>query len=310
MTSALPHSIDTKDSALVWDVVEATFVRMGFAQSTRVIARLFRDVVRMFEGEYRGYFGIDVCYHDLEHTLQAAVCLAKILDGRQLALAQPRLTRRDCVLALAAILLHDTGYLRQHWDTTATGAKYSLVQEQRSADFARAYLPTLGFCPAEIDDVAAAILCTGRNNHVARTVFASPEARAIATIVVTADYLGQMASDDYVDKLPYLYYELEEAFRFENIPLDERPFRSVRDLLEQTPAFWEGFVHPMLDCELDGVYRFLASETPDANPYIVAIERNIARARALVTAPEVSLEPFAHSGPRAKRKIHHSAGRF
>lgn len=289
---SLPHDIDTTSPPAVAAVAVSTFDRIGFRRSAPLIKRLFRDISRMFAGQYPGYRAIDMRYHNLEHTLQATVCVCQILEGRQAAQVEPVFGRRDCELLLAAVLLHDTGYLKRSRDIHGTGAKYTLVHEHRSCDFARAYLPSLGFTEEEIDDVTSAIRCTGPRNKISAVHFSRPEARVLATIVVTSDYLSQMATIDYVDKLPALFYEFEEAYIYEGIPESERPFRSPADLIHKTEPFWEKFVRPMLESDLGGVYRYIAPTAEGTNPFIEAVERNVARVRALATAPDISLDPF------------------
>lgn len=275
---AAPHGINTKDPAAVADAVRRILASLGAQDSWPLFDRLFTDVTRLFWGQYPGYRAIDMSYHDFEHTLQATVCLVQILEGRHRAGAQPALTRRDLELALAAVLLHDSGYLKRTEDAAGTGAKYTLVHVHRSCEFACTYLPGLGFTVEEIDDVTHAISCTGPVNRFGITPFRRPEARLIACILVTADYLGQMSAPDYVDELPVLFSEFIEAYEHEQLPPDKRFFKSERQLIEKTPDFWGGYVWPMLQGDAGAVYRYL--DRPDGtNPYIDAVEANIAKVR-------------------------------
>jgi len=50
-----------------------------------------------------------------------------LIDGWHHAKATPLLSVRDFELAMAAVLLHDTGYLKLRSDREGTGAKYTLV---------------------------------------------------------------------------------------------------------------------------------------------------------------------------------------
>ena len=113
------------------------------------------------------------------------------------------------------------------------------------------------------------------------TPFRRPEARHVASILVTADYLGQMSANDYIEELPYLFAEYQEAYAFERLPEEQRFFKSERQMLEKTPDFWEKYVYPMLTRDAGAVYRHLAQ--PDGtNPYIDAVEANIAEVRRIV----------------------------
>jgi hypothetical protein len=284
----LPYEVNTKDPLAVCAYARTVFVRLGWGPSVPLVEHVFTDVSRMFAGEYPGYRGIDMRYHDFEHTLQATVCLLDIMQGRQRAGTLPALTSRDGELAVMAALLHDAGFLKRTDDPEGTGAKYTLVHERRSCDFARSYLPSLGVNADEIEDVCAAISCTGPRNRIATHVFRRPEARTIACILMTADYLAQMSAGDYPSKLQVLYNEFEEAFDYEGVPADKRPYRGVRELFQKTPDFWAKFVRPMLESEADGVFNYL-SNTGQTNPYLDAVEANMVEIRRLVQEGLVSV---------------------
>ena len=100
------------------------------------VPKIFRWASDCFTGNYADYQAIDARYHDFEHTLQVTLCMARMLHRRQFAKVQPVLPRRMVELGLAAILLHDTGYLKRRDDTEGTGAKYTIIHVARSAEFA------------------------------------------------------------------------------------------------------------------------------------------------------------------------------
>ena len=215
-------------------------------------------------------------YHDYEHTLQASVCLIHLLQGRSRSVDRPVQAVRDWELALMAVLLHDSGYLKETSDTTGTGAKYTIVHERRSCEFARQYLPRMGVTATEIEDICSAIICTGPQSKISQMTFHRENARLFAFILVTADYLAQMSAPDYVDELPILFKEFQEAYDYEQVPAAKRVYHTViSDILERTPAFWENYVRPLLDFEAGGVHRYL-STAGQPNPYLQAVEANIA----------------------------------
>jgi hypothetical protein len=269
-----PHSIDTKNPAAVVLAVKDAFAGIGAQSSFPLLDRLFADVQGMFAGEYAGYQAIDMHYHDYEHTLQATWCLVAILQGRSRTPDKPVLTQRDWELAVMSALLHDTGYLRPNSDKNGSGAKYTFVHERRSCDFARDYLPRMGVTATEIEDICSAIICTGPRSKISQITFRSEQGRQFAFILVTADYLAQMSAPDYVDKLAALYREFEEAFSFEHLSSEKRPYHSLKEMMEQTPAFWKNYVRPMLDFEAGGVHRYLTT-AGQTNPYLQAVEDNI-----------------------------------
>ncbi|MBI5380927.1 MAG: hypothetical protein HZA31_03390 [Opitutae bacterium] len=273
----MPISTDTKRTSAVVAAVRELYEKAFPGESTEVIERLFADAEAMFCGRYYDYQAIDLVYHDFEHTLQATLCYANIFVGRHLARATPELPRRYFELGLAAALLHDTGYLKLRSDRDGTCAKFTKVHVLRSCAFAASYLPTLGFTFREIEIVTGAIRCTGPSPKIAQLYFVSPMDKLVGCMLVTGDFLGQMAAADYPDELEALYREFEETDNYYHVPPAEREFRSAAELIAKTPGFWSAFVRPRLEHEFEGVYRFLASPYPDGpNPYLDAIERNIA----------------------------------
>lgn len=270
-----PHAIDTKQPAVVAKAVKAAFATIGAQTSFPLIDRLFEDVTGMFEGHYAGYRGIDMKYHDYEHTMQATICLIHLLEGRSKTFDKPVLLARDWELSLMAVLLHDSGYLKKTDDPAGTGAKYTFVHERRSCDFAREYLPRMGVTASEIEDICAAIICTGPRSKISQITFHREEARQMAFLLVTADYLAQMSAADYLDKLPALFKEFQEAFDFEQVPMEKRPYHTLQQLLEKSTGFWTNYVRPMLDFEAGGVHRYLTT-AGQPNPYLQAVEANLA----------------------------------
>ncbi|HXA80619.1 MAG TPA: hypothetical protein VNV14_05040 [Opitutaceae bacterium] len=269
--------INTKSAPAVAAAAQAAFRKMFPRASTGIIDRLFFDVRRMFTGHYLDYQAVDLHYHDLEHTLQATLCFMRLLVGRHGTQATPRFTPRQVELGLAAVLLHDSGYLKLRSDRAGTGAKYTHVHVLKSCAFASSYLPTVGATPQELDGVLGAIRCTGPFSHVKQLHFNSHVEQLIGCALATADYLAQMAAPDYPDKLEILFKEFREADAFANVPPAQREFKSAAEMIAKTPAFWRKHVFLKLKTEYLGMYRFLAQPYPRGpNPYIVAIERNIA----------------------------------
>ena len=272
---SLPLAIDTKNPAAIGSFVQGAFNKIGAQNSAPLITRLFSDVTAMFAGGHPGYQASDMLYHDYEHTLAVTVCLIKLLEGYHNAGDQPRLTIRDWELALMAVLLHDSGYLKTTDDRIGTGAKYTLTHELRGGDFVRNYLPDLGVMPAEIDDICSAIICTGPQSKLRQNIFPREEARLLASFLVTADCLAQMSAADYLDKLPILFLEFQEAYDFEQVAPADRNYRQLDELFAGTPDFWKNYVRPLLDRDARGVHRYLTT-AGQPNLYLQAVEANVA----------------------------------
>jgi hypothetical protein len=252
----------------------------------RLVHNLFGAVLDCFEGRHPDYQAIDAKYHDLEHTFQGTLCMVRLLQNRHHVAAKPVLCTRDLELGVAAILLHDTGYLKLRGDHEGTGAKYTMTHVQRSSEFAERLLATLGFSPREIRAVQSMIHCTGINTGPRQLEFSTAEQRIVGYSLGTGDLLGQMAAPDYVEKLPILFDEFAEATRFVGKKVGATDFKSAEELMAKTPAFWERYVLPRLEREFEGVYRFLSEPFPEGpNEYLNRIEANVARLRACQQLP-------------------------
>jgi hypothetical protein len=192
---------------------------------------------------------------------------------------------RQFELTIAAVLLHDTGYLKLRSDTEGTGAKYTFCHVLRSCAFAASYMPVLGANPREVEAVISAINCTGPSHEIGRLQFREPVERTLGCALATADYLAQLAAPDYPDKVEFLFAEFAESDAFTHVPMTERAFQTPRHLLEKTPGFWKNSVLPRLNDDFGGLYHFLAEPYPHGpNPYLVAVEKNISIIRARLSA--------------------------
>jgi hypothetical protein len=271
--------VATKDPTAVEVEVQAAYLAM-FPEGDRLfVPQVFGWAIECFTGHYREYQAVDARYHDFEHTLQGTLCMTRLLLGRHRAGAQPALTQRVFQLGLLGILLHDTGYLKQRDDSEGTGAKYTVIHVGRSAEFAGALLSEKKFDVSEIQAVKNMIRCTGVDANLAAIPFQNELEKITGFSLASGDILGQMAANDYVDKLPTLFSEFAEATRFSHDPTHfVASFSSAADLIEKTPLFWEQFVKPKLENEFLGLYHFLRNPYPSGpNQYVEAIQANLAR---------------------------------
>jgi hypothetical protein len=271
----------TKDPTAVQVEVQSIYLAMFPKGDATFVPRVFGWAIQCFTGRYENYQAIDARYHDFEHTLQGTLCFARLLHGRHKAGAPPPLTQRIFQLGLIAILMHDTGYLKKRNDTDGTGAKYTVTHVQRSAEFAAALLKQEGFPPEDVKAVQNMIHCTGVDAALAVIQFQSEIEKIVGFALGTADLLGQMAAEDYVEKLPVLYSEFAEATQFtKDKPHFIAMFSSAADLMQKTPAFWEKYVQLKLNRDFGSLYRFLNDPYPmGPNYYIDRIEANIKKLR-------------------------------
>ncbi|MDB4385634.1 HD domain-containing protein [Opitutaceae bacterium] len=268
--------VDTRDASAVSARIREHLLSINPDGDLSLFDKTFDLIGEMFRGNVGDFRAIDLEYHDYQHTLQASLCMAELLVGRHQANATPPFTWRQCMLGMAAVLMHDCGYLKTAADGDGTGAKFTYTHVIRSAATAASLLPQYGLNVAEKDVVVNAIRCTGPRSEISRLPFLCEADELVGMCVTTADYLGQMAAEDYPAELEILYHELEESDDYVNTPRDQRVFSSASDLIRKSPGFWRHFVLPKLTNEFRGVYRYLAVPYPHGeNPYIDAIERNM-----------------------------------
>jgi hypothetical protein len=278
--------VNTKDPVAVEVEVQSAYLTLFPSGDPKLVPRIFGWVVDGFMGGRPDYLPIDAAYHDLEHTLQGALCLNQILRTRHQSAAHPPVPKRLFELGILAILLHDTGYLKRTDDREGTGAKYTATHVHRSAEFAAALMTEKGYPALDILAVRNMIQCTGVDASLARIGFQSEAERTVGLALGSADLIGQMAAVDYVEKLPVLYSEFAEAAQFTK---DKSSivgmFANAQDLVRKTPTFW-GYTKNRLTRDFGGLYRFLNDPYPfGPNHYLERIEANIERIRQLLSKP-------------------------
>jgi hypothetical protein len=274
--------VPTHDPIAVEVEVQAAYLELFPGGDRLLVPEVFGWAIECFTGHHRDYQAVDARYHDFEHTLQGTLCMARLLLGRHRAKALPAITQQLFELGVIAILLHDTGYLKRKDDVEGTGAKYTITHVARSAEFAAQLLAEKGgFALADIHAVQNMIRCTGVTANVADIEFANELEKLTGCALATADLLGQMAADDYVEKLPTLYAEFAEAVRFTgNKQHFVASFSSPADLIQKTPTFWNQMIRTKLENDFGGLFRFLNLPYPDGpNYYLDRIAANMARVK-------------------------------
>lgn len=285
-------AVDLDHTPAVGAFVRATFTSMFPGADDAWLGRVFEDFDALFTGRIPAYLPIDLHYHNLRHTLMATTCMAVLLEGVHAARGDQRLGVRDFELAIAGVLLHDSGYMKLRGDTEGTGAKYTFCHILRSCAYAASYLPSIGVTDIEVENVLSAINCTGPNSEISRLRFRDPVSRIVGCALATADYVGQLSDPHYPDKLGELYREFCESDTYAHVPLERRIFKSEADLVRRTPTFWSAFVKPKLENDFQAVYRFLARPVgSEKNAYMEAVEANFAKIAGRIAAGGAGASP-------------------
>jgi hypothetical protein len=75
------NMVNMEDPQSVFDEVR-TIVLMMFPEfDFGILNRVFKDIVRLFRGEYPGYRKCNTEYHDLKHATDTFLAMARLMQG-------------------------------------------------------------------------------------------------------------------------------------------------------------------------------------------------------------------------------------
>ena len=286
-------SIDTTDVVSVNKAVARIFQALYPAASTEVLDRSFTNVGLLFRGEYVGYRACDTDYHNLQHTLDVALAMARLMDGYERSNRRPEpIGPRLFTFATVIALLHDIGYLRRNNDTRhRNGAEYTLTHVTRGGKFIEEYMNMIG-----MDDLAAVaseiVHFTGYERPLDKIQTPSAIFRLLGNMLGTADIIAQMADRCYLEKCrDRLFQEfvacgLADPTTFNGAR--DALFSSAEDLVFKTPEYYRSAITRLNEL-LGGVYTYAQNHFGDQNLYLDEIDKNIDYARSIAREQDVSL---------------------
>lgn len=236
----------------------------------------------LFAGRHPGYLACDMPYHDLRHSLDVALVMARLVAGyqRERGPRDQTLTPEQGMLGVLLGLLHDSGYIRRTLEAALSGPQLSDAHESRSVAFAASYLRTTPL--AGCATLAPLILATRLKTDLDH-LFAGFEAPAVALgrMLASADLLSQMSDRCYLERCYYhLYPELVLGGCDRVRAPDGREqllYADAFDLLRKTPNFYESVVRKRLNQDLRQMSRHLATCFAGDDPYGKSIQRNLDR---------------------------------
>jgi len=273
------NTVQVSSVAAVRRAVEDLYSQTWPGGPLERLGAAFADFERLFNGQFPGYLGCDTVYHDVQHTLDDTLAMARLLAGyeRSHALEQ-RLGADRALLGLVVALFHDAGYIRQTDDTLhRNGAEFTRSHVGRSARFLARYLPTISM--GEWVPVATLIVhFTGYELAFDQIRLDDARDRKVGHLLGTADMVAQMSDRCYLEKCrDRLYPEfvlggVAVARTEEGLKVT---YGSGLDVLRQTPEFVAHTMSTRLDGEFGGAYRYFEVLFGGRNPYMEAIERNL-----------------------------------
>jgi hypothetical protein len=214
---------------------------------TAALSRVFRFTVDLFAGQLQEYKACNTYYHNLRHTTDTYLAMARLLHGA--LLSGENFRDREIFLGLTGALMHDSGMIQESCDSEGTGAKYTQEHVQLSMDFVTKHAASLHLNDQEITDLRDMILGTDLMVDFAAIIFSSSRVELMGKILGTADLIAQM------------FFEIS-AKRF-NETLDN----TCRHMLPHFKARW-GINENLYIHSLENQCRFLEKVLADKNTSI------------------------------------------
>lgn len=293
----LPDIVNMEDPESVFSEVRQIALMISPQFPHKLVDNAFTDTVRLFHGEYPGYRRCTTEYHNLKHTTDTLLAMARLMHGA--FEAGENFTREELNLGLVCALMHDTGYIQTLDDNVGTGAKHTLIHIDRSIAFMDNYIAARGFSKQDFKDYSKILRCTGLGSKIERIRFPSRPVELLGKMLVAADLLGQMADRTYLEKLLFLFYEFREG--------GVMGYTSELDLLKKTVDFYLmtqrrfarelGVVNGYMRC------HFKVRWNLDRDLYREAIERNMSYLKFILEHHAKEYRDYLRRDGRYSEKI-------
>lgn len=273
------NTVDVTDpqavAAALRSILAARYPGFDFSQ----VDVLVGDFSRLYRGEFPGYKGCDVSYHNMQHVLDVTLAMARLIGGHDgTCLDEEQLGPELALTGIACALFHDSGYIARRGDNRySDGGAYTRVHVSRSARFMSAYLPSVGL--ESILPVCKRIVhFTGYELNPASIKVKSNREYMLGSLLGTADLIAQIADVDYLNKCrDSLYLEFVSGGIAGDGGFEGHTnivYRTPQHLLELTPDFIQRVIDVRLEGYFKGVYRYAAESFNGVNLYMEAIDDN------------------------------------
>ena len=275
------NTVQVSHPASVRNAVHELFSETFPGMSYDKLWLAFYDFERLFTGRYPGYAGCDTTYHDMQHSLDMTLAVARLIVGYERSVEPAeRLGANRAQMAVITALFHDAGYIRHEVrDKDFTnGAQFTLYHVSRSADFLRRYLPELGMTK-DVGVSSMIVHFTGYELDLDKIELDDPRDAICGHLIGTADLIAQMADRCYLEKCRDRLYN---EFVVGGVAVERATpgqymvrYKSGKDLLRKTPDFYQLVTRDRLNSKFNRVYRYVEVLYDGQNPYIDAMKVNI-----------------------------------
>jgi hypothetical protein len=275
VTNSIQVSSPEAVRSAVRELFANTWPYFGFGR----LDTAFTDFERLYTGQYPGYHGCDTVYHDMQHSLDVTLAMARLCVAHDRAVrSEQRLGPERAMLGVVCALFHDAGYIRETNNIEVrNGAELTATHVSRGAEFLARYLRVIDL--GEWIPVSTQIVhFTGYEISFDVIHLDNPVDRVLGHLLGTSDLIAQMSDRCYLEKCRDRLYP---EFILGGIAINEGEqgttvrYGSGLDVLRGTPEFVNGIRRTHLDGEFGGVYRHLEVLFKGRNPYIETIEAHL-----------------------------------
>ena len=265
----LSRIVNMENPQSVLDEVRAIVIMMFEEFDFDILNHIFKDIMRLFRGKYPGYRKCNTEYHNLKHTTDTFLAMARLVHGA--FISGENFTSKQVNLGLICALMHDTGYIQTLDDEMGTGAKYTGIDTKRSIVFMDNYIADSGFSKENFKHYPNILICAGLDAEIKKIQFDSRQTELMCKMLGTADLMGQMADRTYLEKLLFLYHEFKEG--------GIMGYADELDLLKKTMDFYD-MTQKRYTNVLGGMnkymrYHFKARWNVDKDLYMEAVKKHI-----------------------------------
>ena len=286
------NSICIADPHAVCDAVCSILERLFPRADLGPVRLAFNTFTQLYAGILPGYHGCDTWYHDVQHSLDCTLAMARLIDGHERSVPRrSRVGERRARLGIICALFHDSGYIRRYDESQFhNGAEFTFYHVARSANFLMDFLPKIGFA-REAHLAGRLVHFTGYEIALPKINVRNPLDRRVGFMLGTADLIAQMADRCYLEKCKsYLFHEFRACgLAAPGIPGGPKPaYQSPEDLVRKTPEFIDELFRDRLNGYFRQAYLYMTVHFNGINPYMLAIEKHIEHLRRIVDTDAIA----------------------
>ncbi|OIO66869.1 MAG: hypothetical protein CO186_05240 [Zetaproteobacteria bacterium CG_4_9_14_3_um_filter_49_83] len=295
ITHDVTNTVNVSDWQAVRDEVLRIFSETYPGYDSRFICRAYEDAHRFFIGESKLFCALETPYHDVQHSLDMTLALARLISGFEKTVeTHYRMGSELATIGLIAGLYHDSGYLRRIKDRRHFhGAEYTKTHISRGIQFMAEYFPGIGLhgCQHVIEKI---LHFTGYELAIHHIRVGDSKHFNLGAMLGTADLLAQMSDRCYLEKCRDRLFEefviAGMATRGDTLDCaQDAIYGSAEDLLRKTPGFVRMMMDHRMGVEFRNIHKYMNCYFPHKqNPYMEIIKKNIWYIEKLIEAQDFS----------------------